>query len=161
MGAEPIIAVDVMQNKLSMAQHFGATHCVDSTQQDPVEVIREITDGEGAHYAFEMVGIPKVMSQAFDCLRIGGTVVVAGLGDPNESVTVPAVPLVVEEKRLIGSLYGSSVPRLDVPRLLDLYLAGKLNLDDLITKTWPLEQINEAYEALLRGEVARSLVTFD
>lgn len=76
-------------------------------------------------------------------------------------MAIPPVPLVVEEKRLIGSLYGSSSPRLEVPRLIDLYLAGKLNLDDLLTRSWPIEQINEAYDALLNGEVARSVVTFD
>ncbi len=160
VGAEPIIAVDLMQGKLEMARKFGATHIVNSSDEDPVERIRDLTGGKGVHYAFEMIGVPEVMAQAFKSLRTGGAAVVVGLANPKASVAVPAVPLVVEEKRLIGSLYGSSNPRLMVPRLIDLYMAGKLNLDDLLTRSWPIEQINEAYAALLRGEVARSVVTF-
>ncbi|MBI1724540.1 MAG: zinc-binding dehydrogenase, partial [Candidatus Tectomicrobia bacterium] len=160
VGAEPIIAVDIMQGKLDRARKFGATHTINSSDENPVERIRELTGGKGVHYAFEMIGLPEVMATAFRCLRTGGAAVIVGIADPKALVSIPPVPLVTEEKRLIGSLYGSSSPRLEVPRLIDLYLAGKLNLDDLLTRSWPVEQINEAYAALLRGEVARSVVTF-
>ena len=108
-----------------------------------------------------MIGVPQVMSTAFKSLRIGGTAVVSGLAHFEAEVAIPAVPLVVQEKKLIGALYGSVNPRLEVPRLIDLYLAGKLNLDDLLTRSYPLEEINEAYDALIKGEVARSIVTFE
>ena len=161
VGAEPIIAVDIMQNKLEFAKKFGATHTVNSSDENPVERIRELTGGKGVHYAFELIGLPEVMAAAFRCLRTGGAAVIVGIADPKSLVSVSPLSLVTEEKRLIGSLYGSSVPRLEVPRLLDLYMAGKLNLDDLLTRSWPIERINEAYGALLRGEVARSVVTFN
>ncbi len=161
IGAEPIIAVDLMQNKLEMAKKFGATHTVNSSDEDAVEAIRALTDGKGAHYAFELIGVPEVMSTAFESVRTGGTAVIVGIADVKSRVSIPPVSLVTEEKRLIGSLYGSSNPRIFVPRLIDLYMAGKLNLDDLLTKVWPIEQINEAYDALLNGEVARSVVVHE
>jgi len=160
VGAEPIIAVDIMQGKLDYARKFGATHTVNSSDENPVERIKEITGGKGVHYAFEMIGVAEVMTTAFRCLRTGGAAVVVGIADSKSVISINPVPLVTEEKRLIGSLYGSSSPRLEVPRLIDLYMAGKLNLDDLLTRSWPIEQINEAYGALLRGEVARSVVTY-
>ncbi|MED5579369.1 MAG: Zn-dependent alcohol dehydrogenase [Nitrospinota bacterium] len=161
MGADPIIAIDLFQNKLEFAKIFGATHTVNSSDENPEERILEITNGHGVHYAFEMIGVPQVMSTAFKSLRIGGTAVVSGLAHFEAEVAIPAVPLVVQEKKLIGALYGSVNPRLEVPRLIDLYLAGKLNLDDLLTRSYPLEEINDAYDALIKGEVARSIVTFE
>ena len=150
-----------MQNKLEMAKKFGATHTVNSSDEDAIEAIREITGGKGAHYAFEFIGVPEVMSTAFDSVRTGGTAVIVGIAGVKTKMSIPPTVLVTEEKRLIGSLYGSSNPRLFVPRLIDLYMAGKLNLDDLLTKEWHITQINEAYEALLNGEVARSVVVHD
>ena len=160
VGAEPIIAVDLIQGKLEMAKKFGATHLVNSSDEDPVARIREITGGWGAHYAIEAIGVAEVAAQAFKSLRIGGTAVMVGLENPKATIPIPAVSLVLEEKRLVGSLYGSSPPRLEVPRLLELYMTGKLNLDDLLSRAYPLAQINEAYDALLRGEVARSVIDF-
>ncbi|MDP6280102.1 MAG: zinc-binding dehydrogenase, partial [Nitrospinota bacterium] len=160
VGAEPIIAVDLIQGKLEMAKKFGATHLVNSSDEDPVARIREITGGSGAHYAIEAIGVAEVAAQAFKSLRIGGTAVMVGIDNPKATIPVPAVSLVLEEKRLVGSLYGSSPPRLEVPRLLELYMSGKLNLDDLLSRSYPLAQINEAYDALLRGEVARSVIDF-
>ncbi len=161
VGAEPIIAVDLMQNKLEMAKTFGATHVVNSSDENAVEAIREITKGKGAHYAFELIGLPEVMATAFQSVRTGGTAVIVGIADVKSKVSIHPTALVTEEKRLIGSLYGSCNPRLEVPRLIDLYMAGKLNLDDLLTKEWSIEQINEAYQALINGEVARSVVVHE
>jgi S-(hydroxymethyl)glutathione dehydrogenase/alcohol dehydrogenase len=159
-GAEPIIAVDVMQNKLEMAKKFGATHLVNASDEDAVERIRELTGGQGAHYAIEAIGNTEVAAQAFNAIRRGGTAVMVGITSPKSTAAIPTLDLVTQEKKLIGSLYGSSVPRLMVPRLIELYMAGKLNLDDLLTRSYPLEKINEAYEALINGEVARSVIAY-
>ncbi len=160
-GAEPIIAVDIMQNKLDYAKKFGATHTVNASDEDAIERIREITGGQGAHYAVEAIGNASVTEQAFNSLRTGGTAVMIGITSPDDTAAIPTLPLVTQEKKLIGSIYGSSVPRFMVPRLIELYMAGKLNLDDLLTRSWPLDQINEAYDALIRGEVARSVIAYD
>ena len=161
MGAEPVIAVDLLQNKLEYAKKFGATHTINSSDENAEERILEITNGLGVHYAFEMIGVPEVMSTAFNSLRTGGTVVVSGLAQFESKVSIPSVPLVLQEKKLMGSLYGSTNPRLEVPRLIDLYLAEKLNLDDLLTRSYPIEQINDAYDALIKGEVARSIIKYN
>ncbi len=160
-GADPIIAVDVMQNKLDYAKKFGATHTVNASDENPVERIRELTGGQGAHHAIEAIGNAEVAVQAFDAIRSGGTAVMIGITSPETTAAIPTLALVTQEKKLVGSLYGSSVPRHMVPRLIELYMAEKLNLDDLLTRSYPLDQINEAYGALIRGEVARSVIAFD
>ncbi|HBK79695.1 MAG TPA: alcohol dehydrogenase [Nitrospinae bacterium] len=160
-GADPIIAVDVFQNKLDMARTFGATHFVNASDENPVERIRELTGGQGAHYAIEAIGNPEAATQAFNCIRRGGTAVMIGITSPQSAAAIPTLDLVTQEKKLVGSLYGSSVPRHMVPRLIELYMAGKLNLDDLLTRSYPLEEINEAYDALIKGEVARSIISYD
>ncbi|MDA1001706.1 MAG: Zn-dependent alcohol dehydrogenase, partial [bacterium] len=142
-GAEPIIAVDLMQNKLEMAKKFGATHLINASDEDPIKRIREITGGKGVHCAIEAIGIPEVTAQAFESLRSGGTAVMIGITSPTSKTAIPTLSLVTQEKKLVGSIYGSSVPRFMVPRLIELYMAGKLNLDDLLTRSYPLDQINE------------------
>lgn len=159
-GAEKIIAVDLLESKLEYARRFGATHTVNASTGDPVEQIRALTGGRGVDYAFEAIGVPKVMRQAYDTLAKRGMAVVIGMTPMTTEVSVPVMSLVFEERVLTGSLYGSSRPRIDIPRLIALYRAGKLKLDELLTRTYPFEQINRAYEALERGEVARSVVTF-
>ena len=160
-GADPIIAVDVFQNKLDMAKKFGATHLVNASDEDPVARIRELTGGQGAHHAIEAIGNTDVATQCFNAIRPGGTAVMIGITSPKASAAIPTLDLVTQEKKLVGSLYGSSVPRHMVPRLIELYMAGKLNLDDLLTRSYPLDRINEAYEALIAGEVARSVIAYD
>jgi S-(hydroxymethyl)glutathione dehydrogenase/alcohol dehydrogenase len=159
-GAEKIIAVDLVDRKLEFARQFGATHTVSAAGGDAVAQVRALTGGRGVDYAFEVIGLPKTMRQAFDCLAKRGTAVVVGVTPMAMEVSVPVMSLVYEERVLTGSVYGSSRPRLDIPRLIDLYRGGKLMLDELLTRTYPFEQINEAYAALERGEVARSVVTF-
>jgi S-(hydroxymethyl)glutathione dehydrogenase/alcohol dehydrogenase len=100
------------------------------------------------------------MRQAFDCLAKRGMAVVVGVTPMTTEVSVPVMSLVYEERVLTGSVYGSSRPRIDLPKLIDLYRAGRLKLDELLTRSYPFKEINEAYEALERGEVARSVVTF-
>jgi len=159
-GAEQIIAVDLKDNKLEFARQFGATHFVNAAQGDPVERVRGLTGGRGVDYAFEVVGLPATMRQAFDVLARCGVAVVVGIGPMTAEVSIPVIPLAWEERVLMGSLYGSARPRIDIPKLIRMYRAGKLKLDELLTRTYPIEQINEAYAALERGEVARSVVTF-
>jgi Zn-dependent alcohol dehydrogenase len=158
-GAEKVIAVDILQNKLEFAKQFGATHTIDSSREDPVEQIKALT-GEGVEYAFEAVGLPETIRQAHDSLRKCGMAVAVGVTPLTTEVSVPIMSLVFEEKILTGSLYGSSRPWIDIPKLIALYESGKLKLDELLTRRYPFDQINEAYEALERGEVARSIVTF-
>jgi len=159
-GAEKIIAVDLVPKKLEYAREFGATHVVNASDGDPVAAVRALTSGRGVDYAFEVIGLPKTMRQAYDCLAKRGVCVVVGVAPMTMEVSVPVMSLVYEERVLTGSVYGSSRPAIDIPKLIALYRAGKLKLDELLTRTYPFKEINEAYAALERGEVARSVVTF-
>jgi Zn-dependent alcohol dehydrogenase len=159
-GAGMIVAVDLRQNKLEYARRFGATHLVDASRGNAVEQVRAITGNRGVDYAFEVVGLPVTMRQAFDVLAKRGVAVVVGIGPTTGEVSIPVIPLAWEDRVLMGTLYGSSRPRIDILKLIELYRAGKLKLDELLTRSYPIEQINEAYAALERGEVARSVVTF-
>ncbi len=157
-GAEPIIAIDILDNKLEMGRQFGATHTVNSARVDPVEAIRELTEGKGAHYAFEAIGlVPEPFTQAIQCTRRRGVTVYVGHAPDNTPVDFDAKILALE-KTVIGSLYGSCRPRIDFPRIFALYRAGKLKLDELVTRVYPLEEVNAAFDALGKGEVARSVL---
>jgi S-(hydroxymethyl)glutathione dehydrogenase/alcohol dehydrogenase len=158
-GASPIIAVDLRANKLEMAKAFGATHTVDASAEDPVLRIQEITGGPGAHYAFEAIGVTgKPFRQAIDCTRKRGVTVFVGHAPHDTPVEFDA-RLLMFEKTVIGSMYGTARPHVDMPRLIALYQSGKLKLDELVTRTYPLDGINEAFAALAAGEVARSVLT--
>ena len=157
-GAEKIIAVDLLDNKLEMARQFGATDTVNASAGDPVEQVRSLTDQRGVDYAFEVIGLPKTVRQAYDSLSKRGEAIVLGVTPLETEVSIPIMPLIFEERVLKGSVYGSSRPRIDIPKLMNLYRAGKLKLDELVTRTYSFDQINEAYAALERGEVARTVV---
>ncbi len=159
-GAEKIIAVDLLESRLEHAKRFGATHAVSASAGDPVEQIRDLTGGRGVDYAFEVVGLPATMRQAYDSLAKRGVAMIVGLTPTTAEVTVPALSLVYEERVLTGSLYGSAAPKTDIPRLIDLYRGGSLKLDELLTRSYPIEEINQAYDALESGETLRSVVTF-
>lgn len=159
-GAERIIAVDLLDRKLDFARQFGATHTVNASSGDPVAAVRDLTGGRGVDYAFEVIGLPKTVRQAYDCLAKRGLAVVVGVTPFTAEVSVPVMSLVFEERVLTGSIYGSARPRHDIPMLIDLYRAKKLKLDELLTRSYPFKEINEAYAALERGEVARSVVIF-
>jgi S-(hydroxymethyl)glutathione dehydrogenase/alcohol dehydrogenase len=159
-GAEKIIAVDLLESKLAYARAFGATHTVNASTEDPVKQVRDLAGGKGVDFAFEVVGLSKTIRQAYDCLRKRGKAIIVGVSPTTNEVSIPTLSLVYEERVLTGSLYGSARPKTDIPKLMDLYAAGKLKLDELLTRTYPFEQINEAYAALERGEVARSVVLF-
>lgn len=158
-GAATLVAVDLHPGKLDVARQFGATHTVDASSRDPVESIRALTGSRGVDHAFDAVGSAHTVRQAYDVLARAGKLVVLGI--TREEVSLPLGPLVFEERGVIGSFYGSGRPREDIPALAEMYLRGKLKLDELLTRRYRLEQINEAYAALDRGEVARSVVVFD
>ncbi len=157
-GAAKIIAIDVNDFKLELAQQFGATHAVNAAKEDPVTAVRNLSPG-GADYAFEVIGRPETMRQAYDATRRGGMTVVVGLAPAGAELSIPAGSL-LQEKVLTGSAYGGTRPRVDMPKLVELYLAGKLKLDELISRVYPLDGINEAFEAMRAGEVARSIIRF-
>jgi Zn-dependent alcohol dehydrogenase len=160
VGANPIIAVDLNERKLGFAKQFGATHVVNGGKGDPVDAIKELTDGRGVDYAFEVIGRGDVMAQAFMATRRGGKAVIVGVPPMTDMVSVPGFLLPLAEKSLIGSLYGSADMSRDVPRLLGLYRAGKLKLDELVTRRFRIEEVGEAFGALERGEVARGVIAF-
>jgi S-(hydroxymethyl)glutathione dehydrogenase/alcohol dehydrogenase len=160
VGAEKIIAVDLLDNKLELAREMGATHGVNASKIDPVVRTKELTAGQGVDYAFEVVGLPETISQAVEVLRKRGVAVILGVTQRETTIPLETFPMLFQERTVMGSIYGSSRPRIDIPTLIDLYMAGKIKLDPLLTRTYPLEQINEAYDALKRGETARSVVTF-
>jgi S-(hydroxymethyl)glutathione dehydrogenase/alcohol dehydrogenase len=157
-GAERVIAIDINPNKLEMAREFGATDFVDASKEDPVAKVLELTGG-GADYAFEVIGLPQAITQAFDMVRRGGEAIIVGMAPLGSEATISA-PAFLAEKVLRGCVYGSTRPRYDMPRLIDLYMAGKLKLDELVSRTYPLEGINDAFTALKNGEVARSVIVF-
>jgi S-(hydroxymethyl)glutathione dehydrogenase/alcohol dehydrogenase len=160
VGAERIIAVDVHARKLELARVFGATHVVDASREDAVAVIRELTEGRGADYAFEAIGRKKTIEQAYAAVRRGGTCVVIGIGPRTESVELNVFLLPTLEKRLLGCWYGGARVHRDLPRLLAMYRAGKLKLDELVTRTYRLEEVNQAFADMERGENARGVITF-
>ena len=159
--AQRIIAVDLMENKLEYARQFGATDTVNASKVDPVEAVKELTGGMGVDYAFEAIGKSVTIRQAFDMARAAGTAVAIGLARSEDTVPIPPQTLIWSEKKLIGSYYGSSRPRVDMPKYLRLYDEGKLMLDELITQTYRLEQINEAFADMEAGKNARGIIQFD
>ncbi len=159
-GAERIIAVDTLQNKLSYAREFGATETLSASEGDVVARIQDLTSG-GVDYAFEAIGNPKTIRQAYEATAPGGTIVVVGMAPEDDDVSFNALSLPRTEKVIMGSWYGSARPWADFPRLVNLYLANRLSIDPMISRTYRLEEINEAYEALDKGEMARSVILFD
>jgi S-(hydroxymethyl)glutathione dehydrogenase/alcohol dehydrogenase len=157
-AASPIIAIDVLDRKLEMARQFGATHFVNAAREDPVKAVLGLTGG-GADYAFEVVGKPEAMSQAFDMVHVGGEAIILGVATIGSKTSIDARGL-HSGRVLRGCVYGFVRQRVDIPRFIDLYMAGRLKLDELISRTYPLEGINEALAAMKAGEVARSVITF-
>jgi alcohol dehydrogenase len=158
-GAHPIIAVDVLDSKLELAKQCGATHVVNASRVDPVTVVRDLTHG-GVDHAFEAVGDAKVIEQAFASVKRGGRAVSIGLTHPESRITLPALAFAAEEKVLMGSYMGSCVPQRDIPRYMEMYRTGALPVDLLRTRTLSLEQVNEGFDLLDSGEVARQVIRF-
>jgi alcohol dehydrogenase len=158
-GATPIVAVDPLEHKLALAREFGATAAVNGNADDSLDQIRSLTDG-GAQFAFECVGKPAALVQAYAATRRGGVTVSVGLPDPRATVPFAPLSLVAEERTLKGSFMGSCVPARDVPRFVSMYQAGKLPVDLLHTQTIALEDINAGMDALAAGDVVRQIIRF-
>ncbi len=160
-GARMIIAVDVNDFKLEKAKEFGATHTINSQKEDPVVIAKDLTWGEGVDYAFEAIATPATIGQAYAATGKNGTVVVIGLTPATaESIPIPPLDLVLFQKTLMGTLYGDSQPRYDIPNLLKMYHAGKVKLDELVTRTYTLDQVNEAYADMIAGKNIRGVIEF-
>ena len=157
-GCEKIIAVDTRAKPLELAREFGATDAVEASTVDVEMVVRELTGGRGADYVFDTVGFPETLAQALRFARKGGTVVMTGLSRTDAQSSFPLFPFVMQEKRLIGSVYGSGQPRRDISRLVALHQEGKLKLHELATRTYRLDEVNDALAALASGEGARGII---
>ncbi len=160
-GAEQIIAIDRVPEKLSLARRLGATDVVDASRSDDIVTpVLDLTDGRGSDYAFEAVGRPGTIEAAYGMTRKAGTTVVVGIAAPHEQISLNAFAIPSASRVLTGSWYGQARTEEDIPAILDLYMAGRLDLDALISRRYSLGEINEAFDALRRGELARGVVMF-
>jgi S-(hydroxymethyl)glutathione dehydrogenase / alcohol dehydrogenase len=160
-GAERIIAVDMLSNKLDMAKQFGATDLVDASVGDPVSQVMELTGQRGADVALEVIGLGQTIEQTINMTRRGGQAILVGVPKMDVMLNVPAFfGVVLMEKTIKGSWYGSSNVHTDVPRLARLYSEGQLMLDELVTRTITLDEVNDAFDAMQKGEVARSVIVY-
>ena len=173
-GARMIIAVDQFESKLALARRLGATHTVDASSTDAVEAIRNLASpGEssapvveglgasgGVDYAFEAVGLKKLAEQCFECIKPGGTATIIGMIPVGQKVELSG-PMFLSERRVQGSNMGSNRFRIDMPRYIDYYQQGRLNLDDMISRRGKLEDVNDAFRAMKAGEVARTVLMFE
>ncbi|MEC3891749.1 MULTISPECIES: S-(hydroxymethyl)mycothiol dehydrogenase [Nocardiopsis] len=157
-GANRIIAVDLEERKLEWARGFGATHTVDARVSDPVEAIRDLTDGFGADVVIDAVGLPKTYEQAFYARDLAGTVVLVGVPTPEMRLELPLLDVFGRGGALKSSWYGDCLPSRDFPMLIDLYTQGRLDLDGFVTETIGIGDVEEAFGRMERGEVLRSVV---
>ena len=157
-GASTIVAVDVDDRKLEQARRFGATHTVNSTRQDPVEAVRAATGGFGADVVIEAIGLPQTYRQAFEARDLAGTVVLVGVPRPDMTLELPFLEVFGRGGALKSSWYGDCLPERDFPMLIDLYLQDRLNLKGFVSETISLDDVEEAFHKMERGEVLRSVV---
>lgn len=158
-GAGRIIAVDMQASKLELARKFGATDVVNAKDKDVVAEIVEMTGG-GVHYSFEAIGLKATAEQSFKMLRRGGTATIIGMIPVGVNIELHGAEFLMERK-IQGCNMGSNRFRVDMPRFVDFYLAGKLHLDDMISRRIRLEDINDGFAELEKGELARSVIMFD
>jgi S-(hydroxymethyl)glutathione dehydrogenase/alcohol dehydrogenase len=160
-GAADIIAVDMNETKLSLAKQFGATTTVNASQGDPVSQVMSMTAERGADVAFEVIGLQQTIDQTITMARRGGQAILVGVPKMDAMINIPAFfGLVLQEKTIKGCWYGSSDVQRDVPKLVDLYRKGQLKLDELVSRTITLDQVNEAFDDMKTGEVARSVIQY-
>ena len=157
-GAGRIIAIDTIETKLDMAKIFGATDVVNASDVNPVGEVRELTGG-GVQYSFEAIGLKQTAEQAFSMLRPGGTATIIGMIPIGVKIELTGAAF-LQEKKIQGSMMGSNRFRVDMPRFIDFYLAGKLHLDEMVSKRIKLSQVNEAFADMKSGSVARSVIIF-
>ncbi len=158
-GARQIIGVDVFDGKLEMAKRVGATHVVNSKNDDPVKAVRALTKGAGVDHAFEAVGNTTLVRQAIESLAIRGTATIVGVMPPDAKIEFPWMAIRPECKVQTSRMGGNRF-RTDIPRYLEFYRQGRLMLDEMVTRRGRLDDINEAFRAMKAGEVARTVLTF-
>ena len=157
-GAHTIIGVDIDDRKLEWAKDFGATHTINASRTDPVEAIRGLTGGNGVDVAIEAVGNPVTYEQAFYARDHAGTVVMVGVPDPQMKIELPMIEIFGRGGSLKSSWYGDCLPTRDFPIFIDLYMQGRLDLDRFVSETIALDDVEEAFHKMERGEVLRSVV---
>src|SRR5205807_659112 len=157
-GAARIFAVDPVELKRKTAEQLGATDLIDPAQGDPIAQVQELTGGRGSDYAFEVIGLPDTILQAFNTARRGGTVVIVGAPRMDATVTFPAFPLFYDEKKLLGCIYGSAQVKRDFPRFIALTETGRLDLGSMVSRRVGLDEVNDAFRAMQAGEVIRSVI---
>ena len=160
VNAGRIIAIDLLDNKLDFARQFGATDTINASQVNAVEQVRALTCG-GVDYAFEVIGNARTVEQAIEMTRAAGTACIVGMAPQGSRATFDPLALVTKETRLIGTWYGSARPRIDFPRMVELTVAGKLKVQELISRRYTLDEINDGFQALTSGQVARGVVVFN
>jgi S-(hydroxymethyl)glutathione dehydrogenase/alcohol dehydrogenase len=158
-GAARIIAVDPVEMKRKTAEQNGATDFVDPNEGDPVAQVQQLTSGRGVDYAFEVIGLPETTLQAYNMIRKGGTAVMVGMTRAEAQVTLPTFDLFFNEKTLKGCKYGSGQVRRDFQRFADLIETGRLDTKDMVSRTIKLDEVNDAFTAMEKGEVIRSVIT--
>jgi S-(hydroxymethyl)mycothiol dehydrogenase len=159
-GASTIVAVDIDDRKLEWAKAMGATHTVNSKDTDAVEAVRALTGGFGVDVAIDAVGHPKVFEQAFYARDLAGRVVMVGVPTPDMAIELPAIEVFGRGGSITSSWYGDCLPSRDFPMLIDLYLQGRFPLDDFVTETIGLDDVEQAFEKMHHGDVLRSVVVF-
>ncbi len=157
-GASRIIAIDPQPLKRKMATQLGATDAVDPSSADPVEQVKALTGGRGTDYAFEVIGLPETIVTAYNLARRGGEVVIVGMARFDAQFTLPAFGIFFEEKTVKGCKYGSAQVRRDFPRFVELIETGRLDTSAMVSKTIPLDAVNDAFRAMEAGEVIRSVI---
>jgi S-(hydroxymethyl)glutathione dehydrogenase/alcohol dehydrogenase len=157
-GASRIIAVDPVASRRESSLEVGATHTVDPAEADPVQQVRELTDGRGADFSFEVVGLPELIVQAFDMARVEGAVTLVGMPALGATFTLPAVPAVFSGKHLVGSVLGGSQILRDMPRFIRLAETGQLRLESMVSRRISLDEINLGVELLERAEGIRTVI---
>jgi S-(hydroxymethyl)glutathione dehydrogenase/alcohol dehydrogenase len=157
-GASRIFAVDPVEMKRKTAEQLGATDLIDPADGDPIEQVKAATGGRGADYAFEVIGLPETILQAYNTARRGGTVVIVGMPRIEAMVTFPAIQLFSDEKKILGCMYGSAQVRRDFPRLVGLVETGRLDIGSMVSRRIRLDEIDDAFRAMQSGEVIRSVI---
>ncbi len=160
-GAATVIVIDTNPGKFDLARKLGATHVIDASQDNPVEQVLALTAGRGADYTFEAIGLGAAMEQAYTAARRGGIATIVGVGRFEDTFSLSAGLFAVTEKTLKGSFCGGGASVRDFPRLLGWYRAGKLDLDSLVTTTYAIEDVAQAFADMTAGKNARGVVVFD
>src|SRR4030095_13956677 len=158
-GCETIIAIDTRPAPLEIARRFGATQAIEA-EGKIVDTVRMLTAGRGADFVFDTVGNPRTLTDGLAMTRKGGTVVLTGLARGDTQAAFPTFPFVMQEKRLIGSVYGSGRPSRDTRKLDPLYQDGRLKWKDLVSRTYTLSRVNDALDALASSDGARGVITW-